>query len=537
MLKYIKLGSHFQNTNEPTIQFLDASEELMKVASDNKVACDTSSGIVKKFREEITPRENCVYLLVIAMGAYEVWGPNNNGDAFKHEELLRTHPRFTKEACIFVEHRNKNVDIRLGKPVLSVYNHKMWRVELVLEVDFIQAKKNRDVDAIKFIADIKEGKFPELSMGTHVKYDVCSICGNHARTKRDHCYHIKFELKNNPYHRDGKRVCMFNPDPHFFDLSFVARGADRTAKSLEKLASEDDYLFESEIEKVAKLNELKAEFEKKADLIKKIKGITLGSIKGEAADKARFYLSKVLGPSIENHYRRNLPVAEQIEQELNQETDPINKVRIIVRVRKAGYNPLLNKQKNMDEMLGEIQSVIDSIKSSLTNTDKGKDEAMTDALSLLEKNAQEDRVEFDPEQALKNPKVRTRYSNLDVEGNTINLNKSLQMKAIKKPGTRNIFTPLLTGAVGGSVTPFKSKGGRVGSAALAMMLANYANKKWFTPSKEHINKNNMYTLSENEMSPVPENRYHPFIKQSSLVDTVINEHEFLKDLLVNIVAK
>lgn len=67
-----------------------------------------------------------------------------------------------------------------------------------------------------------------------IPFDVCSVCSNKARTKREYCSHIKNQLLE--ILPDGRQVYMINPDPTFFDISYVLRPADKTARMISKVA-------------------------------------------------------------------------------------------------------------------------------------------------------------------------------------------------------------------------------------------------------------------------------------------------------------
>jgi hypothetical protein len=68
-----------------------------------------------------------------------------------------------------------------------------------------------------------------------VPYDVCSICQHKSKTPKDYCDHARTMM--NKILPDGRKVFVYNPQPKFFDISFVFIGADKTAKVMAKLAS------------------------------------------------------------------------------------------------------------------------------------------------------------------------------------------------------------------------------------------------------------------------------------------------------------
>lgn len=70
-----------------------------------------------------------------------------------------------------------------------------------------------------------------------IKYDVCTLCGNRAKTRADYCDHLKYEM--NKIYPDGKQAAALNPSPDFFDSSWVLRPADRTGYMLKKVARDN----------------------------------------------------------------------------------------------------------------------------------------------------------------------------------------------------------------------------------------------------------------------------------------------------------
>lgn len=67
-----------------------------------------------------------------------------------------------------------------------------------------------------------------------VKFDVCSICGNKAPSRKQYCDHAKYDLGG--YTKSGKRKFVWNPSPKFFDISMVRRPADKLGFMMKKVA-------------------------------------------------------------------------------------------------------------------------------------------------------------------------------------------------------------------------------------------------------------------------------------------------------------
>lgn len=106
-----------------------------------------------------------------------------------------------------------------------------------------------------------------------IKYDVCTLCGNKAKTRADYCDCLKFEMGKIDSHT-GKQAAALNPSPDFFDSSWVIRPADRTGYMLKKVAYARPYEISSfELgERVEDLKEKSAAIGKSADIEKVLDG-------------------------------------------------------------------------------------------------------------------------------------------------------------------------------------------------------------------------------------------------------------------------
>ena len=173
-------------------------------------------------------------VLLTALGAYEYWGSNVNGDSFSEADLEYDgpeygHKTFQTTAKVYKHHQNKyGKDPHYGDVVLAVYNKKYHRVELIIAVDNVAGKE--------IVDRVNSGDWPDWSMGCRVKYDICSNCGNKAKTRKEYCRCLKFYL-NRIHPETGKHVHAINPRPNFFDISYVLIGADRTSKTHMKVAN------------------------------------------------------------------------------------------------------------------------------------------------------------------------------------------------------------------------------------------------------------------------------------------------------------
>lgn len=240
---------------------------------------------VVRYISTLRPKKESQYVLVNALGAGEYFGSNVNGDHFPEEALMHSpdgwtgNPLIDKElskdwaygyptfynAHPFAHHKNKDPSRAYGEVELAVWNDHMKRVELVVRVDF---DKCVQFGGTPVWDRLKAGQFPDVSMGSKVPWDLCSICGDwdlykkalatfdpkkhkhpgiavlefHKKlkakdgvgirglsiTRSDYCDHAS-KLMNRIF-PDGRKSFVYNYFPRFFDISFVFIGADRTAK-------------------------------------------------------------------------------------------------------------------------------------------------------------------------------------------------------------------------------------------------------------------------------------------------------------------
>jgi hypothetical protein len=281
MLKLISVDQAlFQD--EPVIRLLDDFKMpgLIKQAeTDDRIAA---------YAKNIQPHPNRIYVHFVAMGAMEYWGFNRNADAFPEANLIASHKTFeTNPAHVFRHHLNKQKEIAMGEVVLSIYNERMRRVELVAWID---KERGKDI-----VARIERGDFPASSMACRTPYDQCSICGHQAHSRAEYCKHLAMDLgKILP---DGRKVGALNVAPlSFFDISIVVRPADVTSSVLQKLAFDQGspVVGSAEEAEIEELQEKSSSIKKLSELIKEVEGEITGS-----ADSLNALLDKIKDPDDE----------------------------------------------------------------------------------------------------------------------------------------------------------------------------------------------------------------------------------------------
>lgn len=229
MLKLVDCSSFYKNEDlQVQVLNLEHKSMLVKQAADDRIS--------NYVRTELKPRNGFMYLHINAMGAGEYYGSNKNGDYFPESNLKAYHKTFESFGHVFRHHINKDPAKSIGKVIFSIYNERMHRVELIAEVS---KELGQDIEA-----RIGMGEYPQTSMACKTPYDVCSICGNKARSRAEYCQHLTSQL--NTYLPDGRRVMALNEGPlKFFDISIVIRPADITSSILVKVAGDDQGVLSS----------------------------------------------------------------------------------------------------------------------------------------------------------------------------------------------------------------------------------------------------------------------------------------------------
>lgn len=186
---------------------------------------------------QLSPDPKYEYVYMFAVGSFEKYGCNKNGDAFTTDVCRNYHNTFVKHAKHYKNHKHGPTDPSFGHVVWSTFNEPMGRIELIVALDK-NAEENQQM-----LHKIAMNEPVGVSMSCKVSYDICSICGNQAKSRLEYCDHAKYYLTK--LASDGKIICVFNPDPKFFDISEVQKPADRIAYALCKAASSDQRVIPS----------------------------------------------------------------------------------------------------------------------------------------------------------------------------------------------------------------------------------------------------------------------------------------------------
>jgi hypothetical protein len=302
MRKEIELPETFA-TGEPTIQLVMTRGRTGQRLLEKRAFDTAAESPALEYIKTVMPEEGCTIILVNALGAYETYDDNKNGDSFPNkpvhigrlvrcghrscqrdawvrpDEVLSKHYKsFENGAGIFKHHQNKDIKKSLGDVMKAFWNEKMQRVELLLRI--VNARDPQLVERIN------DGEYPAVSMGCRIAADVCSICGHRAATRREYCEHARTKLRQ--ILPNGEKVCVHNPAPKFFDISFVLKPADPTGYMLKKVAYELQDWCGHSAELGERLDEQEAKLadaRKLSEIRKQITGQIMGAKSNNAISK------------------------------------------------------------------------------------------------------------------------------------------------------------------------------------------------------------------------------------------------------------
>ncbi len=356
-----------------------------------KTAFDKSAASpAYEFLKDVKPEAGKTIVLVNALGAYETYDSNRNGDAWSErafkvgepvkcghkecqaaawvteaESLPKHYKTFEQHGGIYLHHKNTDPSKSLGDVMHAFWNERMHRVELLLKI--VNAK-NPDL-----ITRIEDGEYPAVSMGCRVPWDVCTICGHHAPTRKQYCEHVKGLGMNKVDPKTGERACVLNPSPKFFDISFVFRPADPTGFMLKKVA-DDAIVLSSELgEKFASEAWRKLAVHKVSEIQKRLTGQLLATKADDTViEKYRKAVPKTTAPpALSKEVRANLargPLPETLSMlAADDVTLTCGELATLVCEKMAGFTPtdaeldrIVALQPLMREVLASYPSVADA---------------------------------------------------------------------------------------------------------------------------------------------------------------------------------
>jgi len=239
-----------------------SKKEIVKTYKDlNELINDLEGRGFSSFRRRLASiepiklePERYLYMRNLSVTAEEWHGPNENGDGFPYEELEHNHMSFIGSR-ISIDHQDDIIvgmvlDSVLIPPEFEEGNFKRGGfVENIMAIDKKMVADSRFPDLVPWI---EEGKVTDSSMGAHVGYTVCSICGNIAHFEDEYCEHV---MPSNGFKgtiiktSSGEEKLCYEScrDVIFFEDAIIVplilgglaggEGADIKAKFLDKVAN------------------------------------------------------------------------------------------------------------------------------------------------------------------------------------------------------------------------------------------------------------------------------------------------------------
>lgn len=203
-----------------------------------KLVGSSSMPLIKSALTLLQPHELPIFS--IGLGCTEKYGFNRNFDAFGAPACRKYHDTFVKHGRWFRDHDNKPTSLHYGRHILTSFNEKMGRVEIVtgLYQNKEAAERNGSTGRVADMElnSIESGDPIHTSMSCKIPYDVCVSCHHKAASPKDYCDEKTCKhggCKNNlgRLYDDGLLQGVDNPIVTWFDLSNITnkKQADRIA--------------------------------------------------------------------------------------------------------------------------------------------------------------------------------------------------------------------------------------------------------------------------------------------------------------------
>jgi len=234
---------------EPIVQFVKKSSRGI-IGYDRQLLIKRAGHAFTDQIEKIAFHSDEEPVHVLAFGTTDIWGPNRNGDGFSKNWSRKNHQTFEKFAKWYRMHKNKDPNLSYGRIIKSAFNEEMSRVELICGLNKTKsaAERNGGFVADKEMDKLASGDDIPVSMSCRVPYDICSICGNKSKTRKDYCKSASCAGggcadnlgKLVKVGNDNRILYVDNYDPVWFDISNVLKPADRTA-----YGNKADYLLKA----------------------------------------------------------------------------------------------------------------------------------------------------------------------------------------------------------------------------------------------------------------------------------------------------
>lgn len=222
------------------------ASQITLIETDKNIKSASESKITRELLGDLKPDKDHFMCHLIAVGDYETYGQNRNGDAWPKSACEKYTQTFVDNGYFYREHKNRGEKDSIGSIKAACYNEEMGRIELVVWGDKKKAEPEWDL--------IKAGEALSFSMSASVPNDRSSLDGTLHKTTAEYDDNLKYRM--NQYIPEMKKYAfVYNDHPNWFDISKVAKPADRIAHflaydqgdGLEKCASISHTLNSSEM--------------------------------------------------------------------------------------------------------------------------------------------------------------------------------------------------------------------------------------------------------------------------------------------------
>lgn len=196
----------------------------------------SSNAITRQMLDECKPDKDHFLVHFVGVGDFEKYGFNKNADAYPKKANETRYKTFETHAHLFREHNSDHPSKAIGQIKKAMYNPEMGRIEMAAWVNIKKAAEEYE--------KAKSGETLSSSLGCHIPFDRDNISGKLSKTPREYEPWMRSrpgqyidEWDGRPIH---KYAFVFNDEPTYFDLSIVAKPAERIAHYLEYRFNNDE---------------------------------------------------------------------------------------------------------------------------------------------------------------------------------------------------------------------------------------------------------------------------------------------------------
>ena len=251
---------------------------------------------------------------------------NNNGDAWTKGVILNTYKTFIG-GHNFLEHvqieelsKGRIIDAVLRE--IAIGKDKNGKELTTYYVDILVATDRKHEDLVR---KIESKEITTLSMGTLIKFSICSKCGNRAKDETEACEHIRYQKNNMFFDENGiqrkiAELCGHESESdsnRFIEASWVKQPAF-TGAVLRSFVEPTEELL-SKIESANKVLPYK---KKENDYLKAAADLGLIAQESEKTEPKK----EDVPPPPEEEMPPEEPAPEEESTEISLETTPVEEV-------------------------------------------------------------------------------------------------------------------------------------------------------------------------------------------------------------------